>query len=196
MRTKNKYEEQAVTLCAAAVAAAGYELLEVNYRREGQEKYLTFIIDRRGGIGIEDCETVNNIVEPLLDATDIFSEAYNLEVSSAGLDRPLQTEADFKRYYDSPIILSTYKKFADCKQFIGCLQAYADGAVTLLLDFAAMEKLLGRKAFKSFRQNLQTEMAAAAAETEIAADTEADLADVSLTFAPNEWSSVKRYYEF
>ena len=92
--------------------------------------------------------------------------------------------------------MSTYKKFADCKQFIGCLQAYADGAVTLLLDFAAMEKLLGRKAFKSFRQNLQTEMAAAAAEAEAETEAEADLADVSLTFAPNEWSSVKRYYEF
>lgn len=206
--TKNSYEEVAYKLCCQAVTEAGYELLEVQYRQEQGERYLTFIIDKRGGIGIADCEKVNNVVEPLVEAADIISGPYNLEVSSAGLERPLQTEADFERYMDSEVEVSCYSKYLNCKQFIGYLLDYTAGQITIDLDLPAMQKRMDKKSFKEFAFNLQAELHAdnlpeqTEAERKVAwqkfkvqtmLDTEENL---ELSFAPNEWSYVKRYIDF
>lgn len=206
--SKNIYALAAYELCLPAVEAASYELLEVNFRQEQGERYLTFVIDKRGGISIEDCEAVNNIVEPLLDANEIISGAYNLEVSSAGLDRPLQTEADFKRYIDSEVEVSCYRKYLNCKQFIGYLLDYNAGELTIDLDLLAMQKQMDKKTFKEFLFNLQVELEGESwnAKTETERKTawrkfkvqsllESE-EPLQLSFADQEWSCVKRYIDF
>ena len=205
---KNTLAENAYTLCLDAVQAAGYELLEVKYGKEQGEYYLTFIIDKRGGTGIEDCERVNDIVDPLLETANLVQGAYNLEVSSAGLDRLLQTEADFKRYLESEVEISCYRKFLNCKQFIGFLLDYADGKITLGLDLLAMQKRMDKKNFKDFLFNIELALTSVDLDKLTEAERQtlwrkfkpATLLEreepIELNFAETEWSQVKRYIDF
>lgn len=85
-------------LCAPVAEELGVELLEVKYVKEGPRRFLRLIIDKKGGIGIDDCEAVSRAVDPLIDENIEIKEAYYLEVQSPGLDRPLKTQADFLRY--------------------------------------------------------------------------------------------------
>jgi len=78
--------------------AEGLELLEVRFTGEGPAKVLRLVIERSGGpTSLADCETVSRALEGALDAHDFISVHYTLEVSSAGLTRPLRTLPDFVR---------------------------------------------------------------------------------------------------
>ena len=90
--------ERTRELAAPLAGSMGFEVVDVGYARNGAEWYLTVYIDKRGGIRIDDCERFSNLLSPALDGEDVFNAAYNLVVSSPGLDRPLKTDADFRRY--------------------------------------------------------------------------------------------------
>ena len=75
----------------------GIELVELSYRRRQEGMVLTFLVDKRGGITLEECSRLNQQIDQLLDKSSIMNERYLLEVSSPGLDRPLRTREDFIR---------------------------------------------------------------------------------------------------
>lgn len=79
------------------LSAMGLELVEVEHRGMGRRSLLRIFIDKPGGITLDDCEAASRNLEKVLDVEDPFSGSYTLEVSSPGLDRPLKTEADFRR---------------------------------------------------------------------------------------------------
>jgi len=90
---------QAVTtLIEPVLNDLGYELVEVQFRREAHGQVLRVIIFRPEGIGVEDCARVSREVSHLLDVEDLIDQVFHLEVSSPGLDRPLKTARDFARY--------------------------------------------------------------------------------------------------
>jgi ribosome maturation factor RimP len=74
-----------------------FELVDVEYVKEGGTWYLRAYIDKEGGITVDDCEVVSRALGELLDVEDFIDEAYILEVSSPGLGRPLKKEKDFVR---------------------------------------------------------------------------------------------------
>lgn len=110
----------------------GLALLDVLYVHEAGRTVLRLIIDKRGGVGIEDCERVSEIADPYisdelgLDDFDVF------EVSSPGLDRPLKTMEDFLRHEDALVRLSLYRAVDGQKKFLGKLKVSGDtvGVVT------------------------------------------------------------------
>lgn len=98
----NAYQEriaqQVTEVIAPVVADLGFELVEVQFRREPHGQVLRVIIFHENGIGVDDCALVSREVGHLLDVEERIDQAYHLEVSSPGLDRPLQTARDFARY--------------------------------------------------------------------------------------------------
>ena len=70
------------------------ELVDVEFVKEGPNWYLRVYADKEGAITIDDCEKISRTLEKELDKRDPISQAYILEVSSPGLDRPLKKEAD------------------------------------------------------------------------------------------------------
>lgn len=96
-------------------------LLDVLYVHEGGRTVLRLIIDKRGGVGIEDCERLSTVADPLisdelgLDDFDVF------EVSSPGLDRPLNTLEDCLRHEGEWVRLSLYRAVDGEKRFFGKL---------------------------------------------------------------------------
>jgi ribosome maturation factor RimP len=79
----------------AEIEGAGAELIEVIFRRANQQSVLTFLVDKTGGIALEECASLNRKLGVLLDSWGDTS--YLLEVNSPGLDRPLKTPKDFGR---------------------------------------------------------------------------------------------------
>jgi len=74
------------------------ELVELNFRRQGTSGMLKFLVEKAGGITLEDCIFLNQEISAILDQhPDILAERYILEVSSPGLDRPLTSDRDFVR---------------------------------------------------------------------------------------------------
>ncbi len=117
-----------------------FELVDVEFVKEGNDKYLRAYIDKEGGININDCELVSRALEAKLDAKDFINEAYILEVSSPGLTRPLKKERDFERNLGKPVEIHTYKPIEDCKEFIGDLKEYSNESV--VIDVGADEEEL------------------------------------------------------
>lgn len=95
--------------------------------------YLRIIIDKEGGVNIDDCEQMSRAFDPVLDEADPISSAYYLEVSSPGLGRPLTRPAHFERLMGSEARLHTIRPIDGQRDFVGLLAAY-NGDVTLSID--------------------------------------------------------------
>lgn len=123
---------QAVTaLAQPQCEALGYDLVDVEYVKEGESFVLRLMIDKEEGVTIDDCERVSRQVEPLLDASDPIPGSYYLQVSSPGLDRPLKREADFERFRGSLVAIRTYGPIEGRRSFRGVLKGLRDGEVVL-----------------------------------------------------------------
>lgn len=118
-------------LAGPIVEEAGCTLWDVEFVREGSEKYLRVYIDKEGGVSIDDCEAVARAMDPVLDEKDPIPESYHFEVCSAGLERPLKREGDFLQFMGSPILVKLYRPYNGLKEVPGILRGYDNGAITV-----------------------------------------------------------------
>ena len=116
------------------VDAHGFELVDVEYVKEGASWYLRAYIDKPGGIAVDDCEVISRALSDLLDEHDFIEDSYILEVSSPGLGRPLKKEKDFVRSQGELVEVRTYRAIQHQKEFTGILNAWDKGTVTLLME--------------------------------------------------------------
>lgn len=90
--------EQIEKLVQPLLEDLGYELVDLEYRREQRGWVLRFFLDKDGGINLDDCAKASREISSLLDVENILNTAYNLEVSSPGIERPLKKLSDFARF--------------------------------------------------------------------------------------------------
>ena len=128
---KKDIETQVFALIATTVEEVGVELLETKFLQESGRWFLRIIIDKRGGVSLDDCERVSRAINPLIDENIDIKQAYYLEVQSPGIDRPLKTKADFERYKGSTVELSFYKAQEGQKKIEGTLLAGSDTSITI-----------------------------------------------------------------
>ena len=98
-----------------------FELVDVEYVKEGSDYFLRAYIDKEGGVTIDDCEAVSRPLSDLLDEEDFIPDAYILEVSSPGLGRQLKKEKDFVRSIGKEVDVKLYKAVEKRKEFTGFL---------------------------------------------------------------------------
>ncbi len=134
MTKRETYEQKTEALLMPIMQANGFELVDVEYVKEGGNWYLRAYIDKEGGITIDDCEIVSRALSDLLDVNDYIEDAYTLEVSSPGLDRPLRKDKDFVRYTGSEIELRLYKAVDKQKEFRGVLEAFDKETITISIE--------------------------------------------------------------
>lgn len=111
----------------------GLELVAVQFRRESHGQVLRVVLFHPDGISVDDCARVSREVGYLLDVEELIDTPYNLEVSSPGLDWPLTTEQDFRRYLGEKITVSWHVPDGTTKQ-TGIILACTDGTVVLRTD--------------------------------------------------------------
>ena len=134
MTKRETYEKQTEELLMPLVDAHGFELVDVEYVKEGGSWYLRAYIDKPGGIAVDDCEVISRALSDLLDEHDFIEDSYILEVSSPGLGRPLKKEKDFARSMGKLVEVRTYRPIDKQKEFCGVLDAYDENSVTINED--------------------------------------------------------------
>lgn len=115
-----------------AAAALGYEVVDVEYVKEGGNWVLRVYIDKDGGISTEDCEKMSRSVETMLDGDDPIENPYSLEVCSPGLDRLLKKDSDFERFKGRLVDIKLYKSQNGAKKYHGELLDLTDGVISIL----------------------------------------------------------------
>ncbi|ONI43713.1 ribosome maturation factor RimP [Candidatus Epulonipiscium fishelsonii] len=86
-----------------------FELVDLEFIKQGSTYYLRLYIDKDGGITIDDCQIASRKVEVVLDEKDPIKDPYMLEVSSPGLDRVIKKDMDFIKFADRIVDVKLYK---------------------------------------------------------------------------------------
>jgi len=124
---KQEIIEVVEALLAPIAEENSYEIVDVEYEKEGPDWYLRIFADKEGGFSINDCVTLSRAIEAVLEEKDPIEDAYILEVSSPGLDRPLKKDKDYFRSFGKLVEIKLYKadkeKGLD-KEFEAVLTAY------------------------------------------------------------------------
>ncbi len=126
-------------LVEALATDEGFELVDMTYQREPQGWVLRVYIDRPGGVTIADCQSISRQTGDMLEGKDVLRNAFNLEVSSPGLNRPLKKSADFERFVGQRVRIKTRIAVQGCRKFLGQLTGCVDGLVCLNVDGVSMQ---------------------------------------------------------
>lgn len=143
MAKREEIEKKTEELVQPIIDAGNYELVDVEYVKEGANKYLRIYADKEGGINIDDCVDISRALEAKLDEDDFIEEAYILEVSSPGLGRPLKKEKDFARSIGKNVEVKLYKAIEIGKELEGELISYTSEDVIICVGDA--EVIIPRK---------------------------------------------------
>ena len=134
----NKIAQRVLELAQPLAESRGLEIWDVEYVKEAGQWFLRVYIDKDGGVGIDDCESLSRALDPVLDEADPIPESYVFEVSSAGAERVLKRPGDFERFIGHDVEVKLYQPRDGRKTFVGALKAYADGDVTAEVNGAEM----------------------------------------------------------
>ena len=126
-----KITDQVTEFAKPVVESFGCRLWDVEYVREGSERYLRIYIDKDGGVDIDDCEKIHRAMDPILDEKDPIADSYHFEVSSAGLERALKRPGDFEQFMGSAVLVKLYRPRNGLKEIPGFLRGYEDGKITV-----------------------------------------------------------------
>ena len=134
MAGRAEIEQKTEALVAPIIDENNFELVDVEYVKEGANWYLRVYADKEGGISIDDCVLLSRALEAKLDADDFIEDAYILEVSSPGLGRPLKKEKHFRQSIGQSVDIKLYKAINKQKEFTGILKEYSKEKMILSID--------------------------------------------------------------
>ncbi|PWU68835.1 MULTISPECIES: ribosome maturation factor RimP [Gracilibacillus] len=123
--------KQTETLVKPILDELQLELVDVVFEKEGQNWFLRVYIDKENGVDIEECGQVSEKLSEKLDETDPIEQAYFLEVSSPGVERPLKKEEDFQKYTGENVYVKVYEPIDGEKEFTGELVEFMDGTAKI-----------------------------------------------------------------
>ncbi len=132
MAKEKNTETKVLAIVEPILAEKALELADLEFVKEGPNWYLRIYIDKEGGVTIEDCESVSRILEKKLDEKDPIEQAYILEVSSPGIDRPLKKPEHFQKYMGEIIDIKLYKPLEGKKEYQGELKQFENGVITII----------------------------------------------------------------
>lgn len=137
--TQVSEKDKLVALLEPIIIGAGYELVDLEWKREPGGWVLRLFIDlpggTGGGVGLDDCAEVSRQVSVELDVADPVSVSYQLEVSSPGLERPLRLARDFERFSGREARVKTTRPLGESRRnFKGLIGKVEVDSVVLLVD--------------------------------------------------------------
>lgn len=127
----NSKQQQLDALFRPEVESLGFEYVGSQFIQEGRSSLLRILIDAPAGIKIGDCSLVTRHINSILDVEDPIKEAYRLEVSSPGLDRPLLTPAHYQRFVNQQVKIRLYVARNGRRQLIGMLEQANDSGIAI-----------------------------------------------------------------
>src|SRR5580693_6057206 len=121
------------------IEALGFELVDVEFAREGRGGVLRIFIDRRAqdsaaAVTVDDCARVSHAVSEVLEINDPIKGHYTLEVSSPGFDRILRTPAHFERFVGERIFAELKLPMDGRRRYVGVLKSIEGDTIVVEVD--------------------------------------------------------------
>ncbi|WP_444658933.1 ribosome maturation factor RimP [Caproiciproducens sp. R2] len=147
-KKKNGNTVEAVWKLAAPIAAGlGLSVWDVRFLKEGADWFLRIFIDKKGGVGIEDCEKMSRAINGPLDELDPIDRSYCLEVSSPGIDRELVREEHFQAFLGSVVRVKLIRPLEDGRrELTAVLEDYRENTMVLQTEEGVTISLAARDA--------------------------------------------------
>lgn len=131
---KVKSNAEILEFCQKIVSPLGIDVVEVEFK-QGKNPSLTVYIAKDGGVDLDACEKVHRaIYEPIDELDPTFGQAYTLNVSSLGIDRPFKTEKDYLTHIGKKVEVKLYSSIRGKKFYDGILTDYNGQTITLKVD--------------------------------------------------------------
>lgn len=140
----SKVVEECLALFTPILEAENVELVDVLYQRGPGGLVLSFLIDKPGGVSLDDCQYWSGRIGPILDEKDMIPNAYSLEVSSPGVRRPLKTLKDFQRFRGERVFVKSYAPVDGQKNFHGILIEADQNSVVVRLSDSSKDVRINR----------------------------------------------------
>jgi ribosome maturation factor RimP len=122
-------------IAGRVAGSRGFELVDVELKKAPGGQVVRLFVDKEGGIGLDELQSVSEEVSAILDVEDPVSAAYTLEVSSPGLDRVLKTEADYRRFVGRLAKIASYDLVDGRRHWTGRIVSFDEnGTLTLRLE--------------------------------------------------------------
>lgn len=136
MRTSSAFEHTLLELIDEPLKHAGYYIVQLKLADEHKKKTLALTAERVDGesMGVADCEAISTTASALFDVDDPIEAAYDLEVSSPGMERPLTVIRDFERYNGQVASIELNIAQNGRKRFKGKLAGVSDDKVSIEVD--------------------------------------------------------------
>lgn len=134
-------EDRVREVASRVAATTGLELVLAEFLRGGGRPTLRLTIDREGGVTLDDCAEFSRKVGAVLEAEDPVPSAYNLEVSSPGLDRRLVREADYERFRGRTARVALRAPLDGRRNFQGTLEGLEGGMILLRVEEGTLYRL-------------------------------------------------------
>lgn len=132
--TAQEITDRVRQLAVSLLTADGFELVEVEFRREPRGWVLRLYVDKEGGITLDDCTQISREIGRNLDVEDIILSPYHLEVSSPGLTRSLKSEKDFVKYQNRWVKVTTRRAIGNRRQWRGKIQGVEGDQIQIEVD--------------------------------------------------------------
>ncbi|RIO60405.1 ribosome maturation factor RimP, partial [Mammaliicoccus sciuri] len=127
----SKITEQVEAIIQPVLNDLNFELVEVEFTKEGKDHFLRVSIDKDGGVDLNDCALAYEKISEVMDAEDPIQAMYYLDVASPGAERPIKKEKDFHNAVSKPIFVSLYAPIEGSKEWLGILKSVDDETITM-----------------------------------------------------------------
>lgn len=128
---KKEIEKLVFDISESIVENMEFDLIDVEYVKEGPHMYLRIFIDKPGGVTIDDCQNASKLISEKLDEKDPIKSNYFLEVSSPGLDRPLKETRDLEKALGKDVEISLYRTINGKKKYLGELKDFDNNEIEI-----------------------------------------------------------------
>ncbi|MBR6483893.1 MAG: ribosome maturation factor RimP [Clostridiales bacterium] len=150
MAKRSKIAQAAFDIAEPVAREMGLDLVDAEYKKEGQSLFLRLFIDKKGGLGIDDCENFSRTIDPILDEK-LSHDADYFEVSSPGLTRPLSDPSDYRRYEGEVLDVSLFREQNGTKNVTGIIFGSDEEKVILQTEDGEKQEILYKDISKAVR---------------------------------------------
>ncbi|CAM3054805.1 ribosome maturation factor RimP [Staphylococcus argensis] len=127
----SKIAEKVEPLIQPVLEELNFELVDIEFTKEGKDHFLRVSIDKPGGVDLNDCTVASEKISEVMDEEDPIAQAYYLDVSSPGAERPIKKEQDFQNAVNQPIYVSLYAPIEGEKEWLGILETVETDTITM-----------------------------------------------------------------
>jgi ribosome maturation factor RimP len=131
---RQEIADQVAAMATPIGTRMGLEVVDVELVGEGRHQVLRVLVDRDGGVSVDECARLSEALSRELDLYDLPLGTYTLEVASPGLDRALRKPAEFVRFSGRTVAVTAYAPVEGQRRFRGRLLGLVDGRVALRLE--------------------------------------------------------------